>query len=180
MGLRWYAGRLAADAVEHVRAAGRRQQAIEEALMAAFRAGVPADPEPDGDPDFWTGLDTLLTDPHLHADKSWHGIHRLLTGSTWDTTPGAGEAVLGGEPLIRSDTIASLLPPELVRTVAAALSDLDLDEVASRYDAAVFTAEDIYPRIWDEDDVVQTMALTWEPRLTTRDGAVSGSTGRSP
>ena len=47
-------------------------------------------------------VEELLHQEHeqrFDLDKAWHGIHFLLTGSAWETTPGAGESVLGGDPV---------------------------------------------------------------------------------
>jgi hypothetical protein len=35
----------------------------------------------------------------LDLDKAWHGLHFLLADSAWETVDGAGEAVLGGDPI---------------------------------------------------------------------------------
>ncbi|MER7284053.1 DUF1877 family protein [Dactylosporangium sp. NPDC000244] len=40
--------------------------------------------------------DAEMPDPELDLDKSWHGIHFLLTGTAWEVGDGAGAAVLGG------------------------------------------------------------------------------------
>jgi hypothetical protein len=90
--------------------------------------------------------------PALDLDKAWHGIHFLLTGSAWEIGEGAGGAVLGGEP-IGGDTgygPIRLLPPEAVRTVAAGLATLEIDELRARFDPESLAAADVYPAIWDE------------------------------
>jgi Domain of unknown function (DUF1877) len=91
----------------------------------------------------------------LYLDKAWHGLHFLLTGSAWDTTDGAGEAVLGGEEI--GDDVgygpARLLRPDRVSAIAAGLRDVEGDTLRARYDAAALTAADIYPGVWDEPDV---------------------------
>ncbi|MGA5304935.1 YfbM family protein [Nucisporomicrobium flavum] len=94
----------------------------------------------------------------VDLDKAWHGIHFLLTGNAWETTPGAGEAILGGEP-VGEDTgygPARLLPAESVAAVAAGLRDLDAAALRARYDAAALEDAEIYPGIWDEEDVFET------------------------
>ncbi|MGW4943549.1 YfbM family protein [Actinoplanes sp. NPDC004185] len=90
----------------------------------------------------------------LDLDKAWHGIHFLLTGSAWETSPGAGEAVLGGDPI--GDDLgygpARLVPAEWVQLVAAALREVTADHLQARFDPAALLAEAIYPQVWDDDD----------------------------
>lgn len=106
--------------------------------------------------------DTLLyadrTEPDLDVDKAWHGIHFLLAGNAWETTAGAGEAVLGGEPVGEDAGYgpARLLGPEQVRTVAAALTPITVDTLRSRYDGPALEDAEVYPQIWDEEDVFDT------------------------
>jgi hypothetical protein len=96
----------------------------------------------------------------LDLDKAWHGIHFLLTGSAWETTPGAGEAVLGGDPI--GDDLgygpARLLPADRVQLVAAALGELTADALRARFDPSALLAEAIYPQVWDDDDFVNYLA----------------------
>jgi Domain of unknown function (DUF1877) len=94
----------------------------------------------------------------LYLDKAWHGIHFLLAGSAWDTTAGAGEAVLGGAEI--GDDVgygpARLLTPDRVSVIAADLRTVELSSLRARYDAAALAAADIYPGVWDESDVFDT------------------------
>ncbi|MEV4702383.1 YfbM family protein [Actinoplanes sp. NPDC049316] len=111
----------------------------------------------------------LATDPSLletrgeaevDLDKAWHGIHFLLAGNAWETTPGAGEAVLGGDPIAEEEGHdARLLTPDQVAAIAAGLRDVDAAALRSRYDAAALKEAEIYPGIWDEDDVLDTYLL---------------------
>lgn len=96
--------------------------------------------------------------PELDLDKAWHGIHFLLAGNAWEATGGAGEAVLGGEPVGDEAGYgpARLLGPEQVRTVAAALTPITVDTLRSRYDGPTLDAAEVYPHIWDEEDVFDT------------------------
>jgi hypothetical protein len=93
-------------------------------------------------------------DDVLDLDKAWHGIHFLLTGSAWETSPGAGEAVLGGDPI--GDDLgygpARLLSAERVQLVAAGLRDVTPDDLRARFDVAALLAEAIYPQVWDDED----------------------------
>jgi hypothetical protein len=43
--------------------------------------------------------DAEMPESDLDLDKSWHGIHYLLTGTAWEIDEGAGTAILGGEEI---------------------------------------------------------------------------------
>jgi hypothetical protein len=94
----------------------------------------------------------------LDLDKAWHGIHFLLTGTAWSTSEGAGEAVLGGDPIGEDNGYgpARLLSADRVQLVAGQLSDLDVDTMRARFDPAALMDADIYPGIWGEGDVFDT------------------------
>jgi len=91
----------------------------------------------------------------LDLDKAWHGLHWLLTGTTDDASTPAGQAVLGGTELGEDWGYGPprLLRPDDVRRVAGALDALTADDLRARFDPAAMTAADVYPFIWDEDDV---------------------------
>lgn len=94
--------------------------------------------------------DDDLPDQELDLDKSWHGIHYLLTGTAWAGVHGAGAALFGGDEIGEDNGYgpARLLRPEAVRAVAAALDPLDIETLRTRFDPAAMTAADIYPNIW--------------------------------
>jgi hypothetical protein len=138
MGMRWYAAQVDATGAERL-----RELAAEGALEDPFS-------------------EDLVHGELIDIDKAWHGITRLLTGTAWEVRPGAGAAILGGEPLFEEDQTAALLSPEEVREISRDLDALDLAEVAARYDARAFTADGIYPEIWDrpdEQDIVEAYLL---------------------
>lgn len=102
-------------------------------------------------------VEELLHEDHeqrLDLDKAWHGIHFLLTGSPWETTPGAGESVLGGEPVGPGLGYgpARLLDPDRVRAVAAGLRAVTAEDLRARYEPGALTEAAIYPQVWDAED----------------------------
>ena len=90
----------------------------------------------------------------LDIDKSWHGIHFLLTGSPWEGKPPLSYVVLGGQPMDIIDMEYG--PPryitnEQVKEVYKALIQLPIDEIVQSYNAVKFEAAEIYPGIWGEE-----------------------------
>lgn len=109
-----------------------------------------------------TAVDTLLygdlddddeaemPEPELDLDKSWHGIHYLLTGTAWQIGEGAGAAILGGDEIGQDGGYGPprLLGSDTVRAIAAALDALDVEALRARFDPQAMAAADIYPAIW--------------------------------
>jgi hypothetical protein len=95
----------------------------------------------------------------VDVDKAWHGIHFLLTGTAWEIGTPAANAVLGGRPIGEEVAYgpARLLEPDEVRDVAGAL--VDDATLRGRFDAARLQELEIYPNIWDEEDVLQEYVL---------------------
>jgi hypothetical protein len=93
----------------------------------------------------------------LDLDKAWHGVHWLLTGSVDETTTPEGQAVLGGTEVGDDWGYGPprLLRPDDVRRVAAALEAVTAADLRARFDPAAMTAADVYPFIWDEEDVFE-------------------------
>lgn len=94
----------------------------------------------------------------IDLDKAWHGVHWLLTGSSEPTVDLASEAIFGGEPLgeDRGYGPARLLSPEGVMAVAARLRELEPETLRARMDSSAMEDADVYPSIWDEEDVFDT------------------------
>jgi hypothetical protein len=118
----------------------RRLAAGQADALVADPAAVAAALEDDGDV--------------LDLDKAWHGIHFLLTGSAWEISPGAGEAVLGGEPVGEDNGYGPprLLRADRVRAVAAALREVSAETLGARFIPDAALAAEIYPQVWDEED----------------------------
>lgn len=100
-------------------------------------------------------LDSDDDDASVDLDKAWHGLHWLLTGSSGETAGVLSEAIFGGEPLGEDLGYGPgrLLPAAQVSLVADALKMLDIDTFRRRMDGRAMTNAEIYPSIWDENDV---------------------------
>ncbi len=91
--------------------------------------------------------DDEMPEPDLDLDKSWHVVQFLLTGTAWQVTEGAGEAILGGVGIGEDGGYgpARLLDAATVRRVAAGLDAVDVAAVRARFDPAAMAAADVYP-----------------------------------
>lgn len=85
----------------------------------------------------------------VSLEKSWHGLHFVLTGSAADGEPPLNFLVAGGDPL-NGDGAERLISAANVQTIAAELQKISAQEFAARFDLAALDAADVYPRIWDE------------------------------
>lgn len=120
---------------------------------------------------------------YVDADKAWHILHFLLTGTAW-----AGEAplnfiVCGGEEIgdeeVGYGPARALLPPD-VAALDAALEALPAAALAARYDPAQMAALKIYGASRNPQDVSSGVGVQWatatyeEVRALVREGAKTG------
>jgi hypothetical protein len=101
------------------------------------------------------GVRGLIGAPgEVSLEKMWQALHFLLTGSAEDVQPPLGEAILGGTEI--GDDVgygpARYLTPGQVQAIAAALRQLDREELRRRFKPATMTELDIYPMVWDEPE----------------------------
>lgn len=87
-------------------------------------------------------------------DKSWHGIHFLLTGTADEGNPPlnfllAGGADVGDEDV--GDGPARAYTAAQTREIASALASLSDDELTRRYAPDAMMAAEVYPEIWDRN-----------------------------
>jgi Domain of unknown function (DUF1877) len=94
------------------------------------------------------------SEKYLDIDKSWHGIHFLLTGDRVEGKPPLENAILGGSPLgdpehPQLDYGVRFLIPNEVQEVAKALSQMAESELRSRFNPELLSAANIYPNVWE-------------------------------
>ncbi len=89
----------------------------------------------------------------LHLHKSWHGLHWLLCGSSWEGPEPLHSASVGGEEVGEDLGYgpARIVGPERVREVASAFAMLSAAQVLKRYDGEAMDAAEIYPGGFAED-----------------------------
>jgi hypothetical protein len=98
----------------------------------------------------------LPSDSHIDLDKSWHAIHFLLNGQTWEGEGPLFDAILGGKTLGEEDVgygPARFLTPDEVRKTAEALNQVSVSELLAKFDAHQLNDRDIYPQHWTGDDI---------------------------
>jgi hypothetical protein len=88
----------------------------------------------------------------LSLEKSWDGLHFLLTGSADRGTDSLGFLMSGGREIGANLGYGRprLLPPDYVQSLHTALAGISDDQLWGRFDAQRMEAEGIYPLIWDE------------------------------
>ncbi|MCW7537951.1 YfbM family protein [Aquabacterium sp. A7-Y] len=120
--------------------------AVSEAKLTELRA------DPDAVADFlFTEAEDGGPAEALDIDKTWHGLHFLLTGESYGGEGPLAWAIMGGEPIGEDVGYgpARYLEPQQVREVAAALAPITVQALNARYDPAAFEKADIYPTgIW--------------------------------
>jgi len=88
-------------------------------------------------------------DDALSLEKSWHGLHFVLTGTAEAGSPPLDFLVAGGQSL-DGQGAERLIAPADVRSIAAAFENISAQEFAGRFDLAAMDEAGVYPRIWDE------------------------------
>lgn len=89
----------------------------------------------------------------VSLEKSWHGLHYLLTGEVWEGTGPLGFLLSGGEVLgDDEESGVRWFTPDETAKINAALANVTDDELWSRFDADAMESQEIYPGIWDEDE----------------------------
>ena len=89
----------------------------------------------------------------LSLEKSWHGLHFLLTGSVWAGDPPLNFLTLGGQEVGDIDVgygPARIFRAPQVKVIHEALENLPENLVEAKLDLPAFAAAQIYPPIWKE------------------------------
>ncbi|HEY6621354.1 MAG TPA: YfbM family protein [Steroidobacteraceae bacterium] len=92
--------------------------------------------------------------PHiLSLEKSWHGLHFLMTGDAWAGDPPLNCLTVGGEQVGDIDVgygPARIFRAPSVAAIHEAMENFPDSNVDARLDPKVFDAAQIYPGIWSE------------------------------
>ena len=122
------------------------------------------------DPDQLDGLlDSDDYETSVDLDKAWHSLHWLLNDNGGPTDDSLSETIFGGEAIGQDLGYGPvrLLPADRVRVVARALGQIEPNSLRTRMNAQAMASADIYPMIWDEDDVFDSYLAPAYDRLRT-------------
>ena len=124
------------------------------------------EPEEDSDGAVVSG------DDMIDLDKSWHALHFLFTGTAWEGELPGSFLVLGGTEV--GDLDVGYGPARYFDVPTTAQIDLflqSLDEamLKSLFDQEKMLDLDIYPEIWDEDNVDEVWEYVGEYLTILRD-----------
>jgi hypothetical protein len=104
-----------------------------------------------------SGMDNLIESlegsaNYVSLEKSWHGLHYVLTRTAWEGDPPLNFLAAGGEPVGDDDGYgpARLLRNDDVRALNTALDAFTSAVFDQRFDLKELEAAEIYPQIWDE------------------------------
>ena len=89
----------------------------------------------------------------LSIEKSWHGLHFILTGTAGEGSAPLNFIAAGGETVGDEDVgygPARVLRADKVKEFDAALSAISAEEFDQKFDLDALNEASIYPRIWDE------------------------------
>lgn len=100
-------------------------------------------------------------DDIVDIDKTWHGIHFVLTGDAFGGEEPLVNVVMGGVPIGEEDVgmgpARGLTSTEVV-AVADALQSIDEAEFRKRFDLEALASNDIYPQVWTGEDDLEYLA----------------------
>ena len=138
-------------------AKARQERQPRPGLLARLFTGARAEPPPTPPPfALPPGEGDLGSDGDF--EKSWGGLHYLLTGTAWEGEPPLNFLMHGRELDIRDgDSPAITHGSAETRRIAEALSALGEDEVRRRVNPGEMEALDIYGGAWDEPEHVEML-----------------------
>jgi hypothetical protein len=120
-----------------------------------------AKPQPAVAPDDWQPAEKPVA---FDVDKAWQGIHFLLTGSDWEGDGPLAFILHGGREI--SEDLgygpAHGFSSSEVKTIDAALRDVDGASLFARADPGEFTKREIYPEVWDKEPKEQCIGYVIE------------------
>jgi hypothetical protein len=143
---------VAADDRERYERARQDERRLQRPGFIARLFGAASPPPPPDAPVFALGDGE---GKEIDVDKSWHGMHYLLTRSAEGGTPPLDFLLEGGRTVGDEDVgygPAWVFTAAETRGIAAAVAGISDEELRARYDPRAMDAADVYPsRIWVRD-----------------------------
>jgi hypothetical protein len=139
------------DREQYERARQEERRLQKPGFIARLFGAAPPPPQPDASP-FALGDGEGKA---IDVDKSWHGMHYLLTRSGEAGSPPL-DFLLGGGRTVGDEDVgygpAWVFTAAETRGIAAAVASVSDEELRARYDPSAMDAADVYPsRIWVRD-----------------------------
>jgi hypothetical protein len=113
--------------------------------------GLLATPEELGD--FLEQRDEAMDGRALDIDKSWHGLHWLLTGTEDEGEPPLNFILMGGTEIGEEEygySVPRALTGDEVQRIDTALDQISTADLLARYDGNAM--RELYPNVWDRAD----------------------------
>ena len=107
------------------------------------------------DPAFLADLLFAEDGDYLNLDKSWDGLHYLLSMAGEKHDSSLTEAVLGGTPLAKDPNFVVIFvkSPSRVARIADSISALSSEELYQYFQVEEMNERSLYPHIdWQEED----------------------------
>jgi hypothetical protein len=105
------------------------------------------------------------------ADKSWHAIHYLLTGTAEDGAFPLNFILEGGQQVGDEEVgygPARIFPPAEVAVIDSALAGYTAESMKARYDGRAMDRAKVYPQIWGREDE-DNFEYAWENFVAIRE-----------
>jgi hypothetical protein len=102
----------------------------------------------------WSYFDGDAHPPRLDLDKSWHGLHFLLTATAWDGSYPLSFLCKGGEEIGEDFGYgpARLVAAPDTALLAATLNQQEPGNFVKAFSKASFKSAEIYPHVWSSDE----------------------------
>jgi hypothetical protein len=116
-------------------------------------------------------LEPRTDDDEGDADKSWHAIHYLLTGTAEGGSFPLNFILEGGQEVGDEEVgygPARIFTPAETAEIDAALSEFTEEGLRARYDGRAMDRAKVYPQIWGRD-TEDNFGYAWESFLALRE-----------
>ena len=107
-------------------------------------------------------------DPNqVDIDKAWAGIIFLLTGESFEhSTHPLLKAFFSGQEIDQEQDLGygpgQYLTPDQVKEMNGQISEITIDELSSKYDPKKLSEAEVYPNVWEKDDMLSYLTEYFE------------------
>ncbi len=92
--------------------------------------------------------------PVCDIDKTWDGLHFLLTEKTIDESNKIDylSMFIAGEITLNDEEMIAIIMPDQLKNILEEVNKCNIEEKLKGFDPVKFSEADIYPKIWIEED----------------------------